>query len=118
MTEQQTVANDQLQTAKRQIHDQLQTAENTAQDMLRAWSDMAWATTEMSFVIVEKSLHYNNELFNQVNHTMRDGAEIWLRMYRDGLNTWQNNLQGIADVTSQITREVTTSATGSPSRSR
>jgi hypothetical protein len=85
-------------TAQQTVREQYKVAENVAENMLRAWSDLAATTTELTFESFEKSLRYSQEARAQADRLANEALTNYRRMYQDGLKTWQNYIQGVSEI--------------------
>ena len=85
-------------TAQQTVREQYKVAENMAENMLRAWSDLAATTTEMSFDSFEKGLRYSQEARAQADRLANDAMTNYRRMYQDGLKSWQGYVQGVSEI--------------------
>ncbi len=84
--------------AQQTVREQYKVAENVAENMMRAWSDLAATTTELTFESFEKSLHYNQQARAQVDRLVSEALTNYHRMYEDGLKTWQGYVQGVREI--------------------
>jgi hypothetical protein len=85
-------------TAQHAVREQFKVAENVAENMLRAWSDLAATTTELTFESFEKSLRYSQDARTQADRFANETLANYRRMYQDGLKTWQNYVQGVSEI--------------------
>jgi hypothetical protein len=88
-------------TAQQQAHEQFKVAENAAQNMLRVWNEAFLASTQWTFDMFDRSLHYNQELRSQSERAMSEGLASYRGLYQDGLKSWQGYIQGINDIASR-----------------
>jgi hypothetical protein len=88
-------------TAQQQAREQFKVAENAAQNMLRMWNEAFLASTQWTFDMFERSLHYNQELRNQSDRAMHEALASYRGLYQDGLKSWQGYIQGINDIASR-----------------
>ena len=85
-------------TAQQAAREQYKVAENAAENILRAWSDLAATTTELTFANVEKSIRYNQEVRAQADRLASEALANYRRIYEDGLKTWQGYVQGVSAI--------------------
>jgi len=88
-------------TTQQQAREQFKVAENAAQNMLHVWNEAFLATTEWTFDMFERSLHYNQELRSQSERTMNEALARYRGLYQDGMKSWQGYVQGINDIASR-----------------
>jgi hypothetical protein len=89
-------------TAQQQAREQFKVAENTAQNALHAWNDMFFATTDLSFNLVERSLRYSQELLGQSERTFNEALASYRGLYQEGVKSWQGYVQGLNDIASRV----------------
>ena len=87
--------------AKQQARQQFKVAENAATNMFRMWNEAFFATTEWSFDMFERGLHYNQELYSQSERTMKEALVSYRGLYEEGMKSWQGYIQGINEIASR-----------------
>ena len=85
-------------SAQQTVREQYKVAENIAENMLRAWSDLAATTADLTFGSFEKSLHYGQEARTQADRLANEALTNYRRMYEDGLKSWQGYVQGVSEI--------------------
>jgi hypothetical protein len=84
--------------AQQTVREQYKVAENIAENMLRAWSDLAATTADLTFGSFEKSLRYSQEARAQADRLANEALTNYRRMYEDGLKSWQGYIQNASEI--------------------
>jgi hypothetical protein len=85
-------------SAQQTVREQYKAAETVADNMMRAWSDLAATTVELTFENFEKGLHYNQQARAQADRLVSEALANYQQMYEDGLKTWQGYVQGVREI--------------------
>jgi hypothetical protein len=85
-------------TAQQQVREQYKVAESTAQNVFRAWSDVAAATTELTFETFQKNLNYAQELRSQADRAAVEALATYQRVYQESMKAWQGYIQGVNEI--------------------
>lgn len=85
-------------SAVQQFQDQYKVAGAMVQDGLHAWNDFTSATTEATFDLAQKNIHYGQHLVAQSERSAQEALTSYRQLYEESLKTWQGYVQGVSDL--------------------
>lgn len=91
-------------TVQQQMREQYKVVEDTTQDVMRAWNDLALATTEFSFDVAQKSMSYGLGLRGQSERVAQEALAAYRQVYQDSFRAWQGYIQGVNEIIVRSTR--------------
>jgi len=88
-------------TAQQQAREQFKVVEDNAQSAYRAWNDLALATVELSFDLIEKNLRYSQEARSQFERALQESLASYRRIHAETMKSWHGYVQGVNEIVSR-----------------